>query len=353
MPLRSKSRPEDELLFRCARQRFSPEDEEAVAQLCRGEPLRWDVVAAVAQEHGVAPLVYANLTRCDAAQGQIPKETFHQLKGCVVRNLAAKQGMARRITEVAAFFRARSIDLMLLKGAALDRVVYDRSWYTTSADVDVVIRPRPDEVAEKARKEINAFLQGFPSFEFHYFEHHDVQMNGALEVDFERIWRDAVPTPFGEQTVFVMAPEDLLIAACINSCRKRFFRLKALCDIAETTRKCTDLRWEEVVRKARAYQCAGIVYAALFIADLTVGCRLPAGVLDDLAVGPVRAAVIRFLGRRMAARSLSALYSGVQVFGKPLGLSLVLPYVTYRWHQVWQNVGTLQGQLRTYAQQKA
>jgi len=72
--------------------------------------------------------------------------------------------------------------------------------------------------------------------------HHDVDMNGVLPVRFDRIWEAARAVDFHGQEAFVMAPEDLLLSLCINSCRKRYFRLKHLFDIAETVHRL-DLDW--------------------------------------------------------------------------------------------------------------
>ena len=94
-----------------------------------------------------------------------------------------------------------------------------------------------------------------------------------------------------------MAPEDLLISLCINSCRKRFFRLKHLFDIAETVRRL-DLDWDRLAANAREDRCEGIVYTALHVASETLGCRIPD--LDPLQVPRPRVLLIR----RLVARHL-------------------------------------------------
>jgi hypothetical protein len=233
-----------------------------------------------------------------------------QFKLCFDHNVLMKDRMAEKITEVLSFFNKKSIDVMLIKGAAVDVLVYARPWYTMSSDVDLILRPRKEEIADKDKAEIWALIRGRPPIELDYFEHHDVVMNGTLPVNFQRIWDEATQIKFRGRDVFVMSPEDMLISACINSYRKRFFRLKALCDIAEIINKYSDMKWEELTRKAREYDCNNIVYTALLVTKITLGCeQLPERVFDNLAISPVKATIIRYLSQRMSFSSLSSLYS--------------------------------------------
>lgn len=329
-------RPEDRLLLACARQDFLDAHQQAVIDICRGEEINWDVVYSTAKLHGVAPLIYANVQRCIPLGLGVPQDIIDQFRVCRYRSILRKQHRAEQLTRALALFGQKSMDVMLIKGAALDVLVYDQPWYTVPDDADVVVRARREEVPDTTQTEIMRLLH-CSGVEYDYFEHHDVVMNGAVPVDFQRIWDDATQIQFRGHTVFVMSPEDMLISVCINSCRKRFFRLKSLCDIAETIKRCPGLQWEALTRKSKAYDCHNIVYAALLVTRETLGCELPEGVLANLAVSPVRAAVIGGLVRYLSQRgSLDALYpfSGRSVFGREVSLSLVLPYTTYRWYQV-------------------
>jgi hypothetical protein len=328
-----KTSPEDKLLFACARQNFLPVHQKTVLDICRNAEIKWDVVYAIANVHGIAPLVHSNLSQCATTDLGIPQDIADRFKRLAFGNVFRKEKTAAQLTKMLSFFNQKSIDVMLIKGAALDILVYDHPWYTISGDVDFIARPKRAEVADEDKAKIHALRQGFPS-ECDYFEHHDVTMGGVLPIDFQRIWDEATRIKFRERDVFVMSPEDMLISICINSCRKRYFRLKALCDIAETINKYADLKWEELTSKARAYDCHTIVYAALLVTHMTVGCKLPQDVLDGLAPSPTRAAIIRYLSQRMSWSSLSSLYSGKKVLGRRASLSVLLPYATYRWYQV-------------------
>jgi hypothetical protein len=335
-----KVRPEDKLLFACTRQNFLYAHQKTVLDTCSNEEVRWDVVYAIANVHGVAPLVYSNLLQCTTMDLGIPKDIMDQFKRFSFGNTVRKEKMAEKITEVLSFLNKKSIDVMLIKGAALDVLVYDHSWYTISKDVDFILRAKRDEITDKDEAEIRALRRGLPS-ESGYFRHHDVDMNGTLPINFQRIWDDATKIKFRGRDVFVMSPEDMLISVCINSCRNRFFRLKSLCDIAEIINKYNGMKWEELTSKAREYDCNNIVYTALLVTKMTLGCELPEEVLDNLTVNLARAAIIRYLSQHMSWSSLSSLYSGRKVFGRRVSLSLLLPYAAYRWYQVWRKLGVV------------
>ena len=333
-------RSEDRLLLACTRQSFTDAHRQAVLDICRREEIAWDVVHSTAKHHGVAPLVYANLRKCIPLGLDIPQDVVDRFRRSYHRNVVWKERSAERLTQALAFFRRKSIDVMLIKGAALDILVYDQPWYTVPHDVDIVIRPRRGEIPDATNAEIMQFLHR-TGIEYDYFEHHDVVMNGALPLDFHKIWDDAVRIKFGGQDVFVMSPEDMLMSLCVNSCRKRFFRLKSLCDIAETIARHPGLKWEELTHRARAHDYNNILYTALLVTEMTLGCELPEGLLDNLQVSPTRAAVISYLVRRLSERCpLDALYpfSGRRVFGREANLAVLLPYVTYRPYQAGRKI---------------
>jgi hypothetical protein len=331
----NKTQPEDKVLFVCTRQEFLEADRQTVRQLCRQTGLDWELVCSTAKLHGVAPLVYVNLQQCDPPELGIPTAIVDQFKRAYYHSLVLQERRENGLKRALTFFDNNGITVMLIKGVALNRLVYDQPWYTTPHDTDVVLKVKREEISLQDRQEFAQFLEG-SGIEFDYFEHHDVTMNGVLPVDFRRVWRDAANIEYGGLTAWVMSAEDLLISACINSCRKRFFRLKSLADIAEILNRCPNLDWDTVTEKARAYDCYNIVYTALLATKITLGCNLPDQALDRLNVNPIRASVVDYLVKRLSLSSFSSLYSGRKLFGRRIDESLILPYSTFRWYQVWR-----------------
>jgi hypothetical protein len=271
-----KTKPEDELLFACARQNFRDEHQQRVFNICCKHKIDWALIYSTAELHGVAPLVYANLCWCQNLL--IPPEILERFRLCLMRNILAKERLAESITRAISFFAERSIKVMLIKDVALDILVYDQPYYTVLQDADIVISVSREKVTDRQYKEFMEFFDQ-SRVEDDDFSPHNVVVNGVLPVDFQQIWTEAKKIEFRGQDVFVMSPEDMLFSLCINSCRKQFFGLKALCDIAETINKYPGLDWSKLVQRARAYDCHNIVYTALLVTVMTMGCSLPEGCL--------------------------------------------------------------------------
>jgi hypothetical protein len=337
------ARPEDELLFVCTRQQFLPAHGHSLSQILRDRPIRWQEVYSTAVAHGVAPLVYLNLSKCPEIIAQVPQQVRKQFARCTRNSSLVKAVFADRARDILTFFASHSVPVMLIKGFALNATVYREPWYTLSADIDLMIRRRredfPDVDREAAYKlEIGRSpLERRIAVEYGWFEHHDVTMDGLLPVDFDAIWNQARPIEFLGWMVLVMSAEHLLLTACINSCRKRFFRLKALCDISEImlTQK---IDWSEFVRVARQWRCEIIAYTALQAVAMTLGCAIPNSVLDELGVPSLRRRLIQFLGRRLSFSTLADLNGGNRFLGRRLGAGLLLPFAVYNSGQLCSNL---------------
>jgi hypothetical protein len=226
---------------------------------------------------------------------------------------------------------------MLIKGMALEILVYNRPWITVSSDVDLVLGIEADGFIDADRMELDD-LVGSYSLEYDFVEHHDVTMNGILPIDFQRVWADARATGYHGQPCFIMSVEDMLISLCINSCRRRYFRLKSLCDIAETVRQREEIDWLLLAEKARTYRCNHIVYTALLATQATLGCPLPDSLRQDLALSPRRSRMIRSEIEKRVSQPLFGSQSFRKILGRPVDPSLMLPYLSYRWDQIVRRI---------------
>ncbi|HEX3552450.1 MAG TPA: nucleotidyltransferase family protein [Thermoanaerobaculia bacterium] len=267
---------EDRLLLLCARQDFTPEHQAAAAALCAGGApgaIRWDRLLATAERHGVLPIAGANLQRCGAP---LPAAVAGRLELAIFENAAVKERDADRLAAGLAALREVELEALLLKGTALDVLVYAEPWVAVSKDIDLSLRPTgPGWAKGKGReKEVRRALYTH-GVECDLEGHHDVTLNGLLPLDFERIWRQARPVAFRGQAAWVMSPEDLLVSLCVNACRKRFFRLKGLFDVAETVRRGGPFDSARLAAIAREGRCGGVVWAALAAARGTLGVELP------------------------------------------------------------------------------
>ncbi len=324
----------DRLLLTLARQRFDESWQMAARSLATSRALDWQRVYATAEVHGIAPLVYTNLLQLAENEIHIPGDVLERFKTTAYNNSIRKERRYRKLDTALEDFERRQLDVLLIKGAALDALVYEQPWFTVSLDIDVILRSRFSAPANLQRQLRSALHH--TGIEFELFEHHDVSLNGALRIDFESIWSNVRRVTFRGHPVFVMSAEDHLISLCINSCRKRYFRLKSLCDIAESIQRSPELEWETLLERAQRHDCAAIVFTALYITDQTLRLPIPP-VWEQLGVSPIRAAVLKKLGEWMLRRySFSKLYPfrGWTFRQRKLHPSILLTYASYQPHQI-------------------
>ena len=331
------TRPEYQLLYIATRQDFQEGHKKAVRDLARSNDLDWELVYETATQHGVAPLVFTTVISKDGEDLNIPEAITHKFELNTYSQVIENKKSAQRLKEALAFFSERSIDVMLAKGIALEQLVYDQPWFTATQDIDLILKRKLDDISPEELHDIQHTMHS-SGIEYDFYSHHDLNINGALPVDFDRIWGDAHPATLYEQQIYLMAPEDLLISVCINSCRKRFFRLKSLCDISETVRKFPTLDWELLAEKAELYDCSPIIYTALQVTDQTLGCPVPDGAVSMLEISQIRKRLIERMIRLLAENAALASYpfSGVSLAGRQLNLAIILPYLNYRGYQIWR-----------------
>lgn len=331
-------RPEVALLFLGTRQVFTSSHQKELLALA-ANTLDWPYIFSVAESHGIAPLFFANLQQAGLQTVGVPAEICAAFQAVTYRNIAVKAGVRAKLVEIAAFCAVRAVDVMLLKGAALDQLVYSQPWFTVH-DVDLLLKPRassPTTPEERPRRaEIDRFFWSLPGFEYEFNTHHDLTINGLLPVDFDEVWRDAQPLPVGGQQLWAMGPEDLLLAAAINACRKRYFHLKALLAMASILAHYPTLDWSRLAEKAIRYRAATILYTALLVTALTVGCALPATISRQLRVAPLKARCLRQLILWLLPSQWQPYHSPATHRRRRPNSALLLPYLAYEPSQLWR-----------------
>ncbi|MBT5872061.1 MAG: hypothetical protein HOH43_01470 [Candidatus Latescibacteria bacterium] len=330
--------PEDRLLFTLTGQRFTDVRRARAVSICKDHRIQWDYVYETAFVHGVAPLVAHNLLSCLSDGLTLPHEMLARWMMSRQQSMDITKARDEILSEALAYFDARDIGVMLIKGAALDLLVYDEPWYTLSEDIDIILNVRKQDLTDTSDQEIVDLFR--PLIEHDYFEHHDLNLNGLLPIDFNQIWDRAQQFAHGDSLVFVPSPEDMLLSVCINSFRKRFFSLKNLCDVTETVTYLNDqdLDYSRIVPLARSCKCENIVYTALYVAGKYMDCQIPESLLSDLRVNSVRSAAIAYLVGRQSFSNLAEMHSGRRIMGRTTSASALLPGAVYRWDQILQKM---------------
>ncbi len=272
-----------QILFTLTRQRFSDTHRERVEALCAHARIDWAAVSATAGREGVAPIVGVNLAACDPAATRVPQAVTDRLQGALFENAARKAERWQDLEAIVADLRHTGWDVLLLKSAALDACgVYRDRWVTCARDADILLRRRRGAGAATDPRSVRSLLDRhgietdllLPGDTPDRAGHHDLSLNGIVRLSVDDLWQGAREVPLGGTpgaAAWLMCPEDLLLTLCLNGCRKRYFRLKTLFDIAETVACHPDLDWTRLARRARAWGVEALAFAAIRAAAVTLG----------------------------------------------------------------------------------
>ena len=153
---------EDQILLLCTRRQLTREHAESLDNLSQKSVI-WKRVFETAERHAVAPLIYSHLRQFPEIVDRIPLAVREQFEAAILHNKLRKELAARRIVELVDFFASHELEVMLLKGAAYDQVLYHHPWHTTSQDVDLLINVERQQLAEPVRQ-----IPGLHAIQYRY-----------------------------------------------------------------------------------------------------------------------------------------------------------------------------------------
>ncbi len=120
----------------CARAEGDAAHHARLAQAA-AEVTEWEGVAAQAEAHGLAPLLYVH-TR--AAGVQLPQAVKRELQGLYLRHRDANRVRTGVLCNILRAYAAAGIPALVLKGAALSYTVYPEPGLRPMSDLDILVR---------------------------------------------------------------------------------------------------------------------------------------------------------------------------------------------------------------------
>jgi hypothetical protein len=318
-------KPEDTILVECSRLSFRESHRDRVSHACETGPIDWEVIYRASLAHRVAPLVYHNLTNCGVVHEPLPESVASEFQS-VSRRYAIKNVLALRyISEAAAHFKERAHDVLLLKHAALATAIVPLHKLTMSTDIDLAVRPTGEDTESQAARyrwsayntwdttwdvidEFNAFIgrgKRRINLEIDNRVHHDVVWNGVIAIDFRRLWRDASQAAVDGGTVYVPDTYDMLILSAVSLFRRSHLRLRNVTEIHELVVRELDFDWDALARKARAYRCGSLMYAALCTARAVLETGCPETTLRALRPTALKGRAVELSLRTLSPCSLA------------------------------------------------
>lgn len=131
--------PHIKLLIALCRISRSAEQVREIAQIIPTVK-EWQTFTRMAGEHGISAMVWHNLERLQLT-GSMPEKEQTILKQSFLTSLTRNTYLTDRLTEAVKILARRGIDVVLLKGMALELSLYGNAGLRQMNDVDLLIRP--------------------------------------------------------------------------------------------------------------------------------------------------------------------------------------------------------------------
>jgi Uncharacterised nucleotidyltransferase len=350
----------------------------------------WQDLLALAKHHGLLPIVYRPLR--DQPAG-VPDEWRHRLKMQHFANAFRNQLVQADVDEIAAALNTERIAVIVMKGAALSRTLYDHPGLRLLTDIDLLVdegdvgraNARLQQIRFEPIADRDADGRG-PLCHMHFIYRRQPPRSLPVELhwrlcepyqpyffDLNAVRAGARPLPGLPPNVSTMAPEHELAHLCVHLdrhavayrsllSRNDWFellllpqghgRLLWLYDIALYLQRRADLiDWDRFVDTARRWAIDTRVHATLELSRRCLGVGPPAEVLRALHRGAPR--IVERIAHRVVLASRRADASlPVGVATRPPWATRVSPHVlrlAHTWISLFPPAAYLQARYATPA----
>lgn len=320
--------PEKQLLVCCSRARVDPSAAENIRRLL-ARSLDWQFILNAAAEHGVAPLLFCNLSLLGA--NAVPAAQLASLKDHVRAASVRALVLTAELIRILDALGAAGIQAIPYKGPVLAAQAYGDVALRGFEDIDLVLRQRDIASADRVLGSAH-YTQGFPPIfapgeksslipgEYNYC---DRERRLILELHTERTLRHFPVPPdldalaprlasvcLSGHDVRTFSPEDALVFLCVHGSKDFWRRLVWVADVAELIRSHPQLDWERVYAFADAVRARRILHLGLALADRLFEISLPGEVHSRVRADVIADSIAAQMQRSLLGRTASPLGAG-------------------------------------------
>jgi hypothetical protein len=234
----------------------------------------------------VAPLVHSALKRTRTA-GYLPDDVRHGLQAAYYALAARNLVLQRELAEVLGCLGEAAIPTIALKGAAVGALVYDHVALRDMRDLDLLVATHDLATAEDRLRRLGYVPdERDHPIDWYRSQHHNVPyvaVDRAVTIELHThivprhspvrlpvadLWRRARPADLLSVRALVLAPEDLLLHACVHLAYDDCFlgSLRALPDILGVAERYRDdIDWDRLATTAQAYRADRALYYGVWL----------------------------------------------------------------------------------------
>jgi hypothetical protein len=258
------------------------------------QPLDWEEILRMADQHRVLPLLQRHLRTLPT--GTVPEAVVAQLQQRCRAFVGANLLLVGQLLAILELLERNGIAAIPFKGVVLATAVYGNLALRQPGDLDILVRRddlrrAADVLAALGYRPWSA-AEGEGTLPPHLI-HHEYRFlhpeHGTLvelrwrvmqplfssTIAIEDLWQRREEIVLASGSVPGIAPEDLLVILCEHGAKHRWSRLAWICDVAELVRARPDLDWARVQERARELGITRALALGLLLAHELLGAAVP------------------------------------------------------------------------------
>lgn len=280
-----------EFLLRCCRNLLAGKNQGPVfiSDISEAD---WDGVIALAELHGVLPLLCRSLPQISQS---IPNDALHKIRRSENINARRALLLTEELLRVVGHFQQQKISVLPYKGPVLAQLLYSDVTSRQAGDIDMLIRPSDVRRASEALRTL-----GFqPHLNFSHAQQSWYLKSGyeytfagpsgenvlelkwrilprfyAINFNLEGMFRRSQSLSIGGTLIPTLSAEDLLLVLCVHASKHAWTRLGWLCDIAQFVNS-VPLNWQKIEEHAGALRIERIIALNFLLAQQLLKITLP------------------------------------------------------------------------------
>jgi hypothetical protein len=279
--------PEFDLLLACCADATAQARTERIQSLFSGE-VDWNFLRQIAQQHGVIPQVYQQLSQTVSYRDI---HLLQDLRQAYEANARQTLWLTRELIHVVAHLQNRGITVLPYKVPVLAQILYGNVASRQYSDLDLLLRaedvPRARSVLADlgyepklrlSNREERAYLKS--GYEYTFDSPHgrnllEVKWNilprfYSIEFEVESLFARAVEVQVGGASLQTLCPEDLMLVLCVHAAKHAWVQLSWLCDIARLANHAA-IDWRELMYRARQLGVERIVAVTFSLVQRLLG----------------------------------------------------------------------------------
>ena len=323
-----------ELLLLCARMDVDDDHAKRIALLL-GRGVDWDGLAALAQRHGLTPLLYRTLAGLKS--DRVPQETLTILRSRLESNRLRNLVFVNELVRALRALESAGVTATPYKGPALAAHLFGDAALRQVNDIDLLVRTRDVVRAQHAllqhglvpalrmsRKPGVALVRFHNEYQFTALEGQLlVELNWRIAPWYWRLpeipdcaWERIQRMTLAGMEVSWLSPEDLLFVLCLHGCKHHWERLKWVVDIAEMLRVHPALDWAYLMDLAYRTGSRRMIAVSVLLAHELLDASLSEDLRRAIYADPLAAT----LAEEVVAKLVSVQYT-------PIGISTRLSFL--------------------------